>query len=200
MCGCRLRHSSQARAKRTIYRTLRSTQRARPNPAMEGEMAVQIPMDLNDRHTCPIPCQGMGGIRPRTGSGGRMGQGRGEAPRAKPLEGGGAQKANRAFRLASPAERERPERQTERSVWLRQRNAKEKPLPVQEIKPFPPCATCAAEGRTLRSRNLGREKVQRKAILTHFDTTTSWSLWGGSPSPAPPRRVAASNPLGFLAG
>ena len=66
-----------------------------------------------------------------------MGQGRGEAPRAKPLERGGARKANRAFRLASPAERERPERQTERSAWLRRRNAKEKPLPVQETKPFP---------------------------------------------------------------
>jgi len=55
-----------------------------PNPAMEAEVAVQPPMDLNDRRTCPITCQGIGAIRPRTGSGGRMGQGRGEAPRAKP--------------------------------------------------------------------------------------------------------------------
>ena len=36
-----------------------------------------------------------------------------------------------------PRSGEGPERQTERSVWLRQRNAKEKPLPVQETKPFP---------------------------------------------------------------
>jgi len=64
-------------------------------------------------------------------------------------------KANRAFRLASPAERERPERQTERSVWLRQRNAKEKAPPRSGDKALPPCATCAAEGRTIRSRNLG---------------------------------------------
>jgi len=79
----------------------------------------------------------------------------GEAPRAKPWERGGIRKANRAFRLAPPAERERPERQAERSAWLRQRNAKDpkgKPsvpsgfasgtrkrslLPVQETKPFP---------------------------------------------------------------
>jgi len=109
-----------------------------PNPAMEGEMEVQIPMDLHGRHNRTITCQGIGGIRPRTGSGGRMRQGRGEAPRAKPLERGGPRRANRAFRLAPPAERERPERQIERSGWLRQRNAKEKsPLPVQETKPFP---------------------------------------------------------------
>ena len=112
-------------------------------------------MDLHDRHNRPITCQGIGGIRPRTGSGARMRQGRGEAPRANPSERGGARKANRAFRPASPAERERPERQTERSVWLRQRNAKDpkgepsvppgsasgtrkrSPLPVQATKPFP---------------------------------------------------------------
>jgi len=88
-------------------------------------MGVQTPMDLHGRHNRPITCQGIGGIRPRTGSGGRMRQGRGEAPRAKPSERGGARKANRAFRPASPAERERPERQIERSAWLRQRNAKD---------------------------------------------------------------------------
>jgi len=151
-------------------------------------MAVQIPMDLHNRHTCTITRQGIG--RPWTGSGGRMRQGRGEAPRAKPLERGGTRKANRAlrlapptererpkrqiersgsfrqrnakdpkgkssvparfasgtrktrkanraFRLVSPAERERPERQIERSVWLCQRNAKEKALPVQETRPSP---------------------------------------------------------------
>ena len=64
-------------------------------------------------------------------------------------------KANRAFRLVSPAERERPERQIERSGWLCQRNAKEKPPPRSGDKALPPCATCAVEGGTIRSRNLG---------------------------------------------
>jgi len=40
------------------------------------------------------------------------------------------------LRGPSPWSGEGPERQTERSGWLRQRNAKEKPLPVQEIKLF----------------------------------------------------------------
>ena len=102
-------------------------------------MEVQIPMDLHGQHNRTITCQGIGGIRPRTGSGGRMRQGWGETPRAKPLERGGARKANRAFRLAPPAERERPERQTKRSAWLRQRNAKEKPSPFRRQSPSPMC-------------------------------------------------------------
>ena len=84
-----------------------------------------------------------------------MHRGWGEAPRALPAEREGTRKANRAFRLALPAERERPERQIERSPWLRQRNAKDpkgkpsvpsgfasgtrkrRPSPFKETKPFP---------------------------------------------------------------
>ena len=130
-------------------------------------MEVQIPMDLHGRHNRTITCQGIGGIRPRTGSGGRMRQGWGEAPRAKPLERGGTRKATPAFFLAWPAERERPERQTERSLWLRQRNAKDpkgnpsvppgfasgtrkkSPLPVWEKKPFPRKAPAATKVRPI---------------------------------------------------
>jgi len=80
-----------------------------------------------------ITCQGIGGIRPRTGSGGRMRQGWGEAPRAKPLERGGTRKANRAFRLALPAERER----------------RKAPLPLWEKKPFPRKAPAAPKVRPI---------------------------------------------------
>jgi len=45
-------------------------------------------MDLHDRHTCPITCQGIGGIRPRTGSGGRMGQGWGGGSAGQALGAG----------------------------------------------------------------------------------------------------------------
>jgi len=94
------------------------------------------------------------------------------------------------LRGPSPWSGEGPERQTERSVWLRQRNAKDpkgKPSvppgfasgtrktrkanrafrlaspaerereapPRSGDKALPPCATCAAEGRIIRSRNWG---------------------------------------------
>jgi len=62
----------------------------------------------------------------------RMRQGWGEAPRALPVERGGTRKANRAFRLASPAERER-----------------EGPLPVWEKKPFPRKAPAAPKVRPI---------------------------------------------------
>jgi len=76
------------------------------------------------------------------------------------------------LRGPSPWSGEGPEGQAGRSAWLRQRNAKDpkgKPsVPsgfasgTRKRSPSPfrrqslsPCATCAAEGRTIRSRNLG---------------------------------------------
>jgi len=77
------------------------------------------------------------------------------------------------LRGPSPWSGEGPERQIERSAWLRQRSAKDpkgkssvppgfasgtrkrRPPPRSGDKALPPCATCAAEGRTIRSRNLG---------------------------------------------
>jgi len=131
---------------------------------------VQIPMDLHGRYNRPITCQGIGGIR-----------------------AGGEECAKGGVRLRGPSpwSGEGPERRTERSVWLRQRNAKDpkgepsvppgfasgtrktrkanrafrlaspaererEAPPRPGDKALPPCATCAAEGRTLRSRNFGR--------------------------------------------
>ena len=67
---------------------------------------------------------------------GRNPEGRPSVPSGSASGTRKTRKANRASPLAPPAERERPERQTERSVWLRQRNAKEKPLPLQQTKLF----------------------------------------------------------------
>ena len=64
------------------------------------------------------PAKGLGAFDRGLDPGEECAKGGVRAPRAKPLERGGTRKANRA------------------PLWLRQRNAKEKALPVQEIKLF----------------------------------------------------------------
>jgi hypothetical protein len=65
---------------------------------MEGEMEVQIPMDLHGRHNWTITCQGIGGIR-----------------------AGGEECAKGGVRLEELARREKePKGDTQRSGWCRQ--------------------------------------------------------------------------------
>jgi len=108
-----------------------------PNPSTGTEQAVQVFTNLTDSMNRSITSQGMGGIRPRTGSRERMRQGWGEAPRALPVERGGPRRASRAFRLAPPAERERPERQTERSALASPAERKREAPPGSGGKAFP---------------------------------------------------------------
>ena len=95
---------------------------------MGTEQAVRILDNLADSKNSPLTCQGIGGIRSEGEEGVRGGV---RFPGLGPWSGEG------------------PEGQAERSVWLCQRNAGEKPLPVGEIKLFPREASALPKARPI---------------------------------------------------
>jgi len=63
-----------------------------------------------------------------------------------------------------------PKGQAERSGWLGQRNAEEKPHPRWREQAFPSCSTYFTEGKTHPSRNLGsRPREDRKSLQRQAD-------------------------------
>jgi len=111
-------------------------------------------MDRNDRHSRPITCQGIGAFDPGLDPGKEWAKGGVRLRGPSPWSGEGPERQiERSARLhrrkakdpkgnpSAPPGFASGTRKTRKatgafSVWLRQRNAKEKPLPVQDIKPF----------------------------------------------------------------
>jgi len=91
----------------------------------------------------------------------------------------GEEWAKGGVRLRGPSHwsGEGPERQIERSVWLRQRSAKRKKGPPRSgDKAFPPYATRAAEERTIRSRNLGVAGIEAAGARAGRSRQGQWKI------------------------